>query len=402
MIIYYKIMLVYTIEDLVEKIYNSEQARTILSLRDKSVMFGVAAQFKKSLPLTLNQANLILSIMEQNKEKIDIIFENQNLLKTPVFKFPFRIVDGTKKIFLKDNTHIGIRFPYNVTIKNFLSKEMSGKINYDKESKTFYYQATTDNIIKLAESDEIRNAHFELSSDFENLYVNIQKIIKNSENYLPTIDYNDEIFLKNTSKLASTYFDLNKTTDLLSNIFLAKKLEINLSKKLIDHINSMNIDPNLLKLLLKEENVIQASSETEKDINFIISFIKTVKQWPVLVIFGNNDNDEKELYNWYSALLSQGIENVEMSVLFRSQSNKDCNIFIRDNKINNLVTDQTKVVFIKNKIPKILYKINFEPKIVISTSKFYAHFTSQKLIDSHPFIILYTDQTTTGIQIGKL
>ena len=69
---------------------------------------------------------------------------------------------------------------------------------------------------------------------------------------------------------------------------------------------------------------------------------------------------------------------------------------------SNLVDDNTKVVFVKQKMPKILYKIAFTPRIIISSSTFYAHYTGQKMVDSHPLVLYYTEKQAIGKKIAKL
>jgi hypothetical protein len=395
-------MLVNTIEDLIKQIYESEKSKKNLSPKDRSVLFSIAAQFSKSLTLTINQANLVLTILEENREKIEMISKNQSLLKSPVFKYPFRVIDTSKKIFIKNNTHIGIKFPFNQVIKQFLLKEMKGHLEFDFDSKTYFYPLTDENVLKLLNSKEISDETFDISQDLRDLYNHLQNIIENADNYLPTIDYDNGVFLKNSNKLVTNYFDKHRTDNILSNVFLAKTLGIQPSKKLIDMINSMEFNPKFVDLLINEKNKIRSSDTVKKDIEFLTSFVSTINQWPIMIIMSNDATADTELNNWVSALLEHGISNEEISVLFRSQTNKDCNTFIKDSKLNNLVDEKTKAIFIKNKIPKVLYKINFQPKIVISTSKFYAHYTSQKLVASHPYTIIYSDQIETGLQIGEL
>jgi hypothetical protein len=315
-------MLVNTIEDLVKQIYDSEKSKKNLSPKDRSVLFSIAAQFNRSLALTVNQASLVLTILEENKENIEMILENQTLLKSPVFKYPFRIVDTSKTIFIKDNSFIGIKFPYNQSIKTFLIKEMQGKFNYDLNSKTYLYPLTDDNILKLLDSEEIRNASFNISSDLTDRHAQIKKITENAEEYLPTLDYNESFILRNASKAAMSYFENHKTDNMLSNVFLAKTLGIQSSKKLIGLLYSMDFNPKFLDLLINEKNKIRTSKTVKNDIAFIISYVSAIDQWPIMVLVDCDANADTDLDNWVSTLIDHGIKNEEISVLFRSQTNK--------------------------------------------------------------------------------
>ena len=79
-----------------------------------------------------------------------------------------------------------------------------------------------------------------------------------------------------------------------------------------------------------------------------------------------------------------------MSILYRSKLNVELNSYIKENCLNNLVDNDTKIVFIKHKIPKILYKLNFKPKMILNNLAYNAHFSIQKLLEQHRFVLSVT------------
>jgi hypothetical protein len=127
--------------------------------------------------------------------------------------------------------------------------------------------------------------------------------------------------------------------------------------------------------------------------------LKEINAYPVLVLA---DDDEIKFTAWVAAFIQYGVKQSEMSVLFRSDKNVVFNDYIKNQHLNNLVDSSTKVVFIKNKMPKILYKLEFKPKIVISNSTFYVHYTSQKMVDSHSAVMYYTEKQHIGKKIAEL
>ena len=119
--------------------------------------------------------------------------------------------------------------------------------------------------------------------------------------------------------------------------------------------------------------------------------------------------DERNLHSaldsWYTMFKSSGVNKKEMTVLFRSQMNKKFNELIKQNSLNNMLDDTTKVVFVKSKLPKILYKTGFKPKFIITSGMYFSHTSIQKLIEHHPYVLYYTDtnlKTILGRNIVKL
>lgn len=389
-------MLIETIEDLIIKIAEIFKSDTyIFSPRDKTVIFSLATQFKKNLALTQKQAELIMRILENSKSRLSSISEAEKLIENPVFKYKFRTVDNSKtiKVVTKDSEDfIAIRFPFNKKLSNTLSN-MIGKAGYSKEHKAFLFNFNEHSLVNLLDNADVQDYQFNISQELQDLYYKIKDITDNRENYIPIIDYDNAIVLRNTNKLLDDYFNKHKTENLLSDLFLAKTLGITPSKKIINIINSINLDEKNLNLLLNkhsEKNYKFKFNKPTYPESTIKQFIDQVNQWPIMIILTDDDRVNASLQYWHDALNNIGVKNSKISVLFRSTDNTKFNEYIKNNHLNNIVDDETKVVFIRHKVPKILYKINFKPKMIISSSTFYAHFSAQKLIDTHPCVIYIT------------
>lgn len=379
-------MLISTIEDLIIKIADIFRSDTqTFAPKDKAVIFSLAAQFRKNLALTQRQAELTMRILENVQSKLSLISEAKNLIESPVFKYSFRKVDTSKTInILNVNSEdfIAVKFPFDKKLSNVLSS-IPGKSGYSKEYKSFLYKLNDKTLVNLLEHETIQNYQFTVSQELQDLYLIIKNIIDNRENHIPIIDHDEVLTLKNSNKTLDTYFNNHKTGKILSDIFLAKTLGISLSKKLIDTINSMNLNEKTVDLFLNKNSgkKITYSDSTIKE------YISSVDQWPLLFILSDDDRVDHLLNSWHNDLNDIGINNSQMSVLFRSTDNTKFNEYIKMNQLNNRVDENTKIVFIRNKIPKVLYKIDFKPKIIISSSTFYAHYSVQKTVDSHPFVI---------------
>ena len=366
--------------------------------RDKSVLFSFASQLRKNLPFTERQASLALTILERNRNSYQLIQGFDRLLETPIYKHTFRIIDSSKKISIVevDNVeYISLKFPFNPKINNSLSGFATKK--YDKNLKSFLVTLNEQNIIKIV---DFAKSNFDIDDNVISYYEKIKDITENSENYIPCVDYEDTLKIKNVGKSVAQFFENNSNGNLLHDVFLSKSMGISISKSLKSYIETSKIDSLTKSILLEKNRRFAVKNYNNIDISKSLS---AIGQWPVMVIMADDHNSTAVINQWIHSLQSVGIENQFMSVLFRSQTGKSFNDFVKNNNLNNLVTDETKVVFIKYKTPKILYRIKFNPKIIISTSTFYVHFTNQRTIDYHPLVMYYTDQNDpTGSKIAKL
>jgi hypothetical protein len=133
--------------------------------------------------------------------------------------------------------------------------------------------------------------------------------------------------------------------------------------------------------------------------------IDAIQQWPILVVLTDERNLHTTLDGWYKMFKSIGVSKKEITVLFRSQMNKKFNELIKQNSLNNMLDENTKVVFVKSKLPKVLYRTGFKSKFIITSGMYFSHTSIQKLIEHHPYVLYYTDtnlKTILGRNIVKL
>jgi hypothetical protein len=100
------------------------------------------------------------------------------------------------------------------------------------------------------------------------------------------------------------------------------------------------------------------------------------------------DEDEDELLkSFVDFFVKSGVQPTNISALYRSKENEKINEYIKQFQLNNFVDENTKVVFIKYKVPKILYNLNFKPLMILNTLDYNAHYSIQKLVTNHPFAL---------------
>lgn len=388
-----------TIEDLIAFICDpiNEINWTNVVSKDKAVLYSFNSQMRKSLAFTEKQAELAIKILDRNRSSFQEIKNFNELLSVPSYKHPFRIVDTSKIVSivqLDSSDFISIKFPYNPKIDSALS---STRKLYNKKTKSFLLELSEANILRVV--DVLRDFDFDISNELISYYDQIKEIKNNPENYLPLADFEDRVVLRNSNKKIVSYFDSCSNNQVIHDAVLCKSMGLLFSHTLEEHLKNLKIDPLTKALLNSKQRRFEVKNYNNIDIS---KSLQAIDQWPVLVIMNDDDESQVTLSQWIHSLTSIGVAQEEMSVLFRSNTNKSFNDFVRDHCLNNLVTEKTKVVFIKQKMPKILQRMDFYPKIIISLCAFYAHFTNQKLVDYHPLVLYYATVLSNGKKIATL
>lgn len=375
------------IEDIVLLV--ADTCPSSISSKDFSLIFNISKQLKNNILMTKGQADLLLKILTENQNQIPIPLLAQSLI-SPQFKFKFRQLDMTRKLFIygTDKKYIAAKYPFNNKINNLINS--ISRIEFNKKEKIYIIPLTQQNIYTLVE--KFLPLDFAVDEQLLEWYEQIQKVKTDSESYIPTIDFDSELVLKNSNQNLTRYYDENQTDSIIPNLFLAKTLGIAIGDNIRTELEKLNPNEITKRIVYSSKSKFFISPKTT-DISEIIVFLKEANAWPLLII--TDDNQLSTLENWYIDLTNGGIAEKEISVMFRSNTNKDMNNFIRSKNLNNLVDENTKVVFVKQKISKVLLRINFKPKVILGTSRYYAHFSAQKMVDSHPVVLYYTDQVSS-------
>jgi hypothetical protein len=372
-----------------------------LSPKDKSVIFSISKQLDNLLPLTEKQAELIIKIFKNNRDRYNDIKNFENLIDNPKYKFPFRVLDDIRKIFLIDHEkrkYIAVKFSYNYKIIKLLSDlKLSNKIN----NNTHLFRLSEKNIVDIV--DKFKNLNFEIEDQIISLYDQLKEIEREIEDHIISVKIeNEDLKIINSNQNIDNYYFENKNDNLINNLVLAKIMGLYFSKGVNSKISKLDINSILKEILLSQKNHFYLSSIDFENIDKICNIIMNIN--PVIIILNISEKVDEKLKKWHETLSENGFKNEQISVLFRSNSNKKFNEYVKEFNLNNLVNESTKIVFIANKTPKILYKIDFQPKILISDSMYFTHFSNQRLIESHPLIIYYTDyiRSNLGSSIAKL
>jgi hypothetical protein len=104
-------------------------------------------------------------------------------------------------------------------------------------------------------------------------------------------------------------------------------------------------------------------------------------------------------------LKAAGIENSEISVLFRlpNDTGQDFNNFVKEEKLNSPITENTRAVFLSGKVPKPLFESNLKFNCVINFNFYNVHYTLANLVKNmHNVINVIADKKQKEIRFGDM
>lgn len=358
-------MILTYIEDIIEYICNSAQSEKLRSydVRDRTILTSINAQLSRGLPLTLGQLNLVLKIISSRIEIYKEITNIFDLLDDPNTKLPIREVSKLKTMCIR-NGKICISFPFNPKIISIIAKY---KKNYIQETKTYELPYSEKTCYELYNG--LKPFDFTYEPPMDQIIDSIKAVIASPDDYLPTVNVNNnnELVFSNVTANAVNYFESVKKDSLLHNLYLAiRVLNLRPTKKAIELINKQTTVP---KFLLSETNTFLLSPRFECDRKAeILKITKQLNVFPILIQMNDDNFLVDEFTRWIKAFSETDIPHHQVSVLFRTsrQGTAKFNSLVSEHKLNNYVTNDTKIVIIADKEPKILYKLNFYPLMRIS------------------------------------
>jgi len=387
------------IEDLIHRLASNGQYLfddpINIMLMDNVVIHSLSSQIINGNSFTEKQANLAIKLVKKYQKSLSLALKIDltESVTSPTFKFPLRTLNHSKSIVVcKHDTEnkqvISVSFPFDeaviTKIKNY--KRTMGihgsTIGWNQEKKSWDFDLREDHIDWI--NCNIVDSMFSADNTFNDMVAQIENIKANIENYVPMVKFEDNAFVfKNVSPNVQQPIDTNLVNVLID----ARKYGIHTWSDDIDiALQHIDVHPSIRKILADNKITnIQSSVEnlTLKDLNEII-----FNSLPLLVVIPGG-NEQQHLEFCKKLFEKNGISTDNMSVLFRldGERGKGCNTYIKDSKINNAISENTKIVFISGKIPKpmIESKINFSAILNFGISG--VHYMLSNYIKNHHFVI---------------
>lgn len=382
------------IELLIERLQNYNnffnRPRICIAYKEYQILASLLVQISQNIGLTKKQSVMAIRIIEKYKDQLSHEFsiDLDDFLKAPVFRYPIRNIPLNKKISLFKNkdsnsSQIKIEFPYDLDIINLIKTHSANckkmhiptDITWDPEKFSWMMNVNENNILFLEKN--LLPLGFSIDDKITEVIDEVKLATNDLDSCVPMLIYDHGKFL-----IKNNIFSIPslETNDLIEALFFCKKYHITIWD---DNIELMISElPESIKYLFENPDKLSLDL-TKESLNVLTKFSDKI----LCIIPGGNELEC--LSHVYKIFLDLGIDNSEMSVLFRSNKNNKINSFIKESRLNFPTTDQTKIIFISGKLPKPLVKKKITFDTIIHFGIEPAHYLLSTYINSHYFTIKY-------------
>lgn len=366
-----------------------------LNAWDEKLVYSFMDQITRGIGFTEKQANVALKIVKAHASQLVTVTgkDIHAFLNNPTFRHPFRQINNTKRISIKDHEILSkcikVEFPYNDAYVNALrkNKERLEYAAWNPEEKAWILALTESSIKVLLEI--FSREEFEFDEDFQTYADQADAICEHMEEFVPMLALEQGIpIFRNISKNVP-YLE---STDIATALFEARRKGINAwSDEIIEKFDSLGFDP-IVKSFLDADPGLPFHINCEKTpISCLSTFVSLMS--PTLFIIPGG-NELKKMEQAYEFLRTHGIANTDISVMFRLDSKIDqkFNNFVKDNELNSPIGENTKIVFISSKMPKPVLKSNIKFHSVINMGHESVHYSIRDFVKNHENLIYYSEK----------
>lgn len=353
---------------------------------DSKIITSFNNQLSRGNGLTEKQRELALKILKRQSSKLSSILGTQvdTFLDNPQFKFEKRVIASVKRMsVVKGNDYyknIKVEFPFNdeITAKFREKRHNFMKCQWDPEEKAWMFSLEEQVILFLTEIAE--TYEFLVDEEFQNYRDQIQEVKNNLENLVPMvkIENNRPIFTNVQQSIPQP-----STDDFIESLFLARKVGIKIWDENFNNIFSQNKSLGLI------EKFLNTSPDEKFDIylenNNIFEIVEIVKYLSPCLFIIPGGNEIEKIQFCLDALKKIGINEENTSVLFRlpKETGENFNNFVKNQKLNNPISEKIKAVFISSKIPKTIVEPEISFNSVVNFNFYNVHYTIREFVKNH-------------------
>ena len=367
------------------------------NLYDQKIIDSFNIQISLGVGFTEKQSVLAVKILKKYSPRLNLSIgvDPAPFLENPVYKLPIRKTNTSKKISIIENKIYGkvvsVVFPYN---ENYVAKIKENKSSeyrtWDKEQKSWIFSLTETNLNFLI--NFAKDENFEIDNEFKNLSNQVSEVVTKMEQYVPmlVIDEKNLKFVNFNENLPPLV-----SKDILPAIFEARRKGIttwdNTISNFVDSDEVDEITRQFLKSDPGDKFCVDSKIHEFSSLETIIKFMG-----PCLVVIPGGSELEK-LVQTYGFLKSIGIENHQMSVMFRlpTETQLNFNNFVKNNGLNSPIKDHTQIVFISSKLPKPVLKSKIKFHSIINLGFNNVHYTMRDFVKFHENVIFYSAPAET-------
>lgn len=334
---------------------------------DSTILFSIARQVFRGKALTDRQLEVCQAkLVNYEPQFIDQGISN---LKDCIIKLrqPLREIDRSKYVKLENikddqgvsKAYVAIRFPFNKkTILDIEEVAIRHRKEYKhtKGSHEHFFLLTENTIYDIIKT--FSKKEFEIDKDLLDFYDKIRDMKENSSEYKLGV-YNYKLKNCPPSLVKSIEADIGKCSKDTIGLYKDRSLLYGLQH--FDDETAIDINrkynPLTQKIINRSTNILFASSSIWQ-LNDIMQSIYEIERFPMLVVLPEKDSLNK------LHLMQQSVKGIidtkNISVMFRLDNDKktnkqnEFNEYVKDNKLNNSLAIDTKIVYIieSKKLPK--------------------------------------------------
>ena len=318
-------------------------------------------------------------------------------------KFPLREIDRShwiKILKYRDEDVLGIRFPFNKKVIDRIEDlRRLNEINIKAHTyadNVHCFPLTPQNIYKVVDIANRFNTKFSIHQDVIDIWHDLDDYTKHKEDHIPGVY---DLQLKNIPDNAkeSIENDLGKVDMFNLALYYDRRYLYNLEYFDMDLVKKsmQNFSVKAQKLINRDNSTVLVNSQTVNMNELLPAFLE-LNRTPLLVVLPTERAHDKltELHQIFRNLIPRE----EMSVMFRLMGTDPFNTYVKDEKLNNSVDKNTKIVYISNiKLPKPLLKADWTPTACLSfdSTKISTNNVSMYCADKDLHVV-YDDMTTSS------
>ena len=373
------------------------KAATILASFADQIAYGTNQLTEKQGLLALRVLN---SHRDQIRSKLPTV---DDALDNPQWKKPFRVISQQKRISILrhpiegySGPIIGVEFPYNDQLVDMMRKHNSDmhplyKGTWNGDHKKWLYNLTEKNIEWVGIT--FLSQGFQADDEFVNLYKDVNNVFNDIEKHLPMIIQTDTGF-----KITNCHKNIPQptTTNLIEALFWAREYGVTIWDDAIETRLQKEADP-VIRLILSLPRTANKHPWVDSAIHNVDVFTDLLTYGGPALVVVPGGSELTMVRQWAEFAQRLGISKEDMSVMFRlPNDHSDFNQYVKEQELNGLVTDTTRIVFVSTKITKPLIKSGIKFNTVINLGYYnYMHFTISTVVDNARNLVYYSTKAPT-------
>jgi hypothetical protein len=399
------------IEDILSKlvghhaIFHTQYPPKFLSPNELGLLTSFVSQIENLNGLSEKQATIAERILRSRCLEVSayIAVDILKYLENPRYRLARKMFSKNKtaKLVTEANgvKQIALSFPYDeelvLSIKAkkadlFSKKNLPGRktILWDPETRSWKFGLYEDLISWLNQT--LINRGFTFDEDLQTYMSAVKEIEENVEKHIPMVVFEDNEF---------KYINVHKnipqpvSTHLLEVLFEARKYGINTWDEHIDQALKDKMIGKLSRHVLVDSDFLRHDKVAKINPNdFTFSdFEDIIKYNDAAVIVIPGGAELESMRYCYQQLKNLGYTSEQLAAMFRvdGEKGKAANDFIKENYLNNPISEKVKIYFVSQKYPKPMIKNKVKVGTVITLGNTNPHNTLRNFINNHNTVFSY-------------